>query len=129
MTATAEAADTLIIDRLDDLPTFCAFACREDNPSVVTWIDFWAVEPCGTREADYLRGRRYADEAIWHVRVTGQPVFIECVLMFIAIKLRQNDRRAGGLEHGFVDRIAGYFPGAIDNVLVRSLQRHPKALN
>ena len=124
-----ETADMLIIDRLHKLPTFCAFACQDDNPAVVTWIDFWAVEPCGSGEADYLQGQRYADEAIWHVRATGQQVFIECVLVFIAIKLRENDRRAGGLEYGFVDRIAGHFPGAIDNVLVRSLRCCPKALN
>jgi hypothetical protein len=43
--------------------------------------------------------------------------------------LRENDRRAGGLEYGFVDRIARHFPGAIDNVLVRSLRRCSKALN
>jgi len=126
---TTGTAGRFIIDRPDDLPTFCAFACQDGNPSVVSWIDFWAVEPCGNGEADYLRGRRYAEEAIWHVRTTGQEVFIECVLMFIAIKLRQDDRRPGGLEHGFVDRIAGHFPGAIDNVLMRSLRRRPKALN
>jgi hypothetical protein len=126
---TTETADMLIIDRPDDLPTFCAFAHQDGNPSVVTWIDFWAVEPCGSSEADYRRGQSYAEEAIWHVRATGQHVFIECVLVFIAIKLRERDRRASGLEHGFVDRIAGHFPGAIDNVLARSLQRRPKALN
>jgi hypothetical protein len=124
-----ETADMLMIDRLHDLPTFCAFACQDGDPSVVAWIDFWAVEPGGSGEADYLRGQRYAEEAIWHVRATGQHVFIECVLVFIAIKLRENDRRAGGLEYGFVDRIARHFPGAIDNVLVRSLRRGPKTLN
>jgi hypothetical protein len=126
---TNETAGTLIIDCLDDLPTFCALTRQADDPSVVTWIDFWAVEPCGRREADYRRGQRYADEAIWHVWSTGQHVFVECVLMFIAIKLRENDRRAGGLEHGFVDRIIRHFPGAMDNVLMRSLRRHPAGLN
>jgi hypothetical protein len=126
---TIEIADVLVIDRVGDLPTFCAFAYQGENRSVVTWIDFWAVEPCGSGEADYLRGQHYADEAIGHVRATGQRVFIECVLMFIAIKLRETDRCAGGLEHGFVDRIAGHFPGAIDNVLTRSLRRCAKALN
>src|SRR5215467_5106291 len=126
---TTETADTLIIDRLGDLPTFCAFACQDGNPSVVSWIDFWAVEPCGSGDADYLRGQRYAEEAIWHVRATGQPVFIECVLMFIAIKLRQKERCAGGLEQGFIDRIAAHFPGAMDNVLMRIFRRHPKMLN
>ena len=124
-----ETADMLIIDRLDDLPTFCAFTCQDGNPSLVSWIDFWAVEPGGSGEADYLRGERYADEAIWHVRATGQHVFIECVLVFIAIKLRETGRCAGHLEHGFVDRITRYFPRAIDNVLARSLRRHHKALN
>ena len=126
---TAEAASMLVIDRLGDLPTFCTFICQDDNPSVVTWIDFWAVEPCGSRDADYLQGQRYADEAIWHVSTTGQHVFVECVLMFIAMKLREDDRPAGGLEHGFVDRIVRHFPGAIDKVLMRSLRPPPAVPN
>jgi hypothetical protein len=47
----------------------------------------------------------------------------------MAIKLREHDRSACGLEHGFIDRIAGHFPGAIDNALARALRRHPTALN
>ena len=126
---TTGTADMLVIDRLEDLPTFCAFTYQDGNPPVVTWIDFWAVEPCSSVEADYMRGQRYADEAIWHVRATGQPVFIECVLMFIGIKLREKERCAGSLEQGFIDRIAGHFPGAMDNVLMRIFRRHPKMLN
>ena len=126
---TIESRLMLVIDHLDKLPTFCSFTCQEDDPSVVTSIDFWAVEPCGRREADYSLGQSYADEAIWHAWTTGQQVFIECVLIFIAIKLRKHDRAASGLEHGFVDRIVRHFPAAIDNVLVRSLRWHPRALN
>jgi hypothetical protein len=125
MTATA----VFVINSLDDLPTFCAFACDDDNSSAVTWIDFWAVEPCDSREADYLRGRHYADEAICHVRATGQRGFIECVLIYMAIKLREDHRHACALEHGFIDRIAGHFPGAVDSALVRALQHRPRALN
>jgi hypothetical protein len=73
---TTETADVLVVNRTGDLPTFCALAYQDKNPSVVTWIDFWAVEPCSSVEADYVRGQRYADEAIGHVRATGQPVFI-----------------------------------------------------
>jgi hypothetical protein len=124
---TTETVDVLVVNRTGDLPTFCALAYQDDDPSIVTWIDFWAVEPCSSVEADYVRGQRYADEAIWHVRATGQPVFVECVLIFIGIKLR--NRRAGGLEQGFIDRIAEHFPGAMDNVLTRLLQYHPKMLN
>lgn len=124
-----ETADILLVDRTGDLPTFCALAYRDENPSVISWIDFWAVEPCSSIEADYARGQRYADEAICHVRTTGQPVFIECVLMFIGIKLREADRCAGGLERGFIDRIAGHFPLAMDNVLTRLLRHCPKTLN
>jgi hypothetical protein len=126
---TAETADVLVIDSLNELPTFCAFACQDNDPSVVAWIDFWAVKPCDRGEGDYLRGQRYADEAIWHVRATGQRVFIDCVLIYMAIKLREDDRRACGLEHGFIDRIAGHFPGAIDSALARTLRHHPRALN
>jgi hypothetical protein len=92
----------------------------------VTWIDFWAVKPCGNAAADYARGRRYADEAIWHVRTTGQPVFIECVLVFMGMKLR--DREAGKLEQGFVDRIVSDFPDAMNEVTNRLLRR-PETLN
>jgi hypothetical protein len=126
---TAEITDVFIIDSLDALPTFCAIACKGSDPSVVAGIDFWAVEPCDCGEGDYLRGQRYADEAIWHVRATGQRIFIDCVLIYMAIKLREDDRRACGLEHGFIDRIAGHFPGAVDIALVRALQHHPRALN
>ncbi len=126
---TAQNPDVLIVDRTSDLPTFCALAFRDDDPSVVSWIDFWAVEPCSSIETDYLRGRRYGEEAIRHVRATGQHVFIECVLMFMGIKLRQRNRCAGGLEQGFIDRVAGDFPGATDKVLTRLLRRYPRALN
>jgi hypothetical protein len=126
---TTEPTEVLVVDRSSGLPTFCALAYQGENPAVVTWIDFWAVEPCSSVEADYVRGQGYADEAIWHVQSTGQLVFIECVLMFIGMKLREKDRCAGGLEQGFIDRIAGHFPGAMDNVLMRIFRRHPKMLN
>jgi hypothetical protein len=125
----SETADVLVVDPARDLPTFCALAYRDDNPSAVAWIDFWAVEPCSSDAADYLRGQHYADEAIRHVRATGQQVFIECVLMFIGIKLRERDRRASGLEQGFIDRVAGHFPAATDKVLIRLFGRHPETLN
>ena len=124
----ADTSDVFVIDSLHNLPTFCAFTCQDNNPSIITWIDFWAVEPCDSGEADYLRGQRYGDEAIFHVRATGQRVFIECVLIYMAIKLREDDRRACRLEHGFIDRIEGQFPGAIDKALARAL-RHRSQLN
>jgi hypothetical protein len=123
------SGDVLVIDRVDDLPTFCAFARQDSDPSVIVWIDFWAVRPCDSGDADYARGQRYGDEAIWHVRATGQRVFIECVLIYMAIKLREDDRRACGLEQGFIDRIVGHFPAALDNVLVRALRHRPLSLN
>ncbi len=126
---TAEIADVLIIDSIDELPTFCAIARGDSDPSVIAGIDFWAVERHDCGEGDYLRGQRYADEAIWHVRATGQRVFIDCVLIYMAIKLREHDRRACGLEHGFIDRIAGHFPGALDSALARARQHHSRALN
>jgi hypothetical protein len=126
---TAVTAEMFVVTCVDDLPTFCAFARKDSNPSVIAWIDFWAVEPCDSGDADYQRGQGYADEAIWLVHATGQRVFIECVLIYMAMKLRERDRRACGLEHGFIDRIAGQFPGALDKALVRTLQHHPAALN
>jgi hypothetical protein len=126
---TAEIRDVFVIHHPDHLPTFCAFAWQDNDPAVIAWIDFWAVQPCDSGEADYRRGQRYADEAIWHVRATGQRIFIECVLIYMAIKLREDHRRASRVEHGFIDGIAGHFPGAMENALVRALQHHPLALN
>lgn len=112
---TGSAAFT--IDRGGTFPTFCAVAFRNADDAVVPWIDFWAVSPCGNPAADYVRGQRYADEAIGHVRTTGQPVFIQCVLVFMSMKLRHRD--AGELEIGFVDRITNDFPDAMDDVMLR----------
>jgi hypothetical protein len=113
--------NVLVVDKITHYPSFCAFAFREDDPHAVAWIDFWAVEPCSNADADYARGQKYADEAIWYVRTTGQPAFIECVLIFMGIKLCERNRCAGGLEQGFTDRIADDFPGVMDVVLMRLL--------
>ncbi len=112
---TGSAAFT--IDRSVTFPTFCAVAFRSADDAVVPCVDFWAVSPCGDPTADYARGRRYADEAIGHVRTTGQPVFIQCVLMSMGMKLRYRD--AGELEIGFVDRITNDFPHAMDDFMLR----------
>jgi hypothetical protein len=119
-------ANVLVVDKSAHFPSFCSFTFREDDPSAVAWIDFWAVEPCSNAEADYARGQKYAEEAIWHVRTTRQPAFVECVLIFIGIKLRERNQCAGGLEQGFADRIAEEFPGAMERVLVRLLGRRPR---
>lgn len=117
-TAGLATADTaFIIDRGGTFPTFCAVSFNATGNAVAPWVDFWAVTPCGDPAADYTRGQRYADEAIGHVRVTGQPVFVECVLVFMSMKLRF--REAGDLERGFVDRIASHFPHAMDGVMRR----------
>ena len=121
--------NVLVVDKITHFPSFCAFAFREDDPRALAWVDFWAVEPCSNADADYVRGQKYADEAIWHVRSTGQPAFIECVLIFMGIKLRERNRCAGGLEQGFTDRITEDFPGVMDAVLLRLLrhrQRKPR---
>jgi len=119
--AMATGSAAFIVDHAGRFPTFCAVAFRNEKRAAVTWIDFWAVKPSGDSAADYARGQRYADEAIWHARATGQPVFIECVLMFMSMKLRHRD--AGELEQGFVDRIVNAFPRAVDEVIIR-LSRH-----
>jgi hypothetical protein len=105
------------VDHAGRIPTFCAVGFRGGDCAAVAWIDFWAVDPCGDPAADYARGRRYADEAIGHAQATGQPAFIECVLVFMSLKLRYRD--AGELELGFVDRIAADFPDAISGVMTR----------
>jgi hypothetical protein len=116
----------LLVDKSVHLPSFCAFTFKEDDPCAVAWIDFWAVEPCGSAETDYARGQKYADEAVSHVRQTSQSAFIECVLIFIGIKLRERNRCAGGMENGFADRIAEEFPGVMERVLTRALAWRPR---
>jgi hypothetical protein len=118
---TANAA--FIVDNAGRFPTFCAVAFRNERQ----WVDFWAVKPCGDAAADYARGQRYAEEAIGHVRTTGQPVFIECVLLFMSIKLRH--REAGELERGFIDRIVNDFPHALDDVISRLLRHRFRRLS
>jgi hypothetical protein len=113
--------NVLVVDKITHLPSFCAFAFKEDDPRGPAWIDFWAVEPCGNADADYARGQKYADEAIWHVRRTGQRALIECVLIFMGIKLGERNRGAGELEQGFTDRIAEDFPRVMDVVRMRVL--------
>lgn len=120
-------AAAFVVDPAKSIPTFCAVAFRNHDGAAVKWIDFWAVSPCGDPVADYARGRRYADEAIWHARATGQPVFIECVLVFMGIKLR--DRDAGELEQGFVDRVVTDFPDVMDELMFRLSRRCFKPLN
>ena len=119
--------NTFTIDRGGTFPTFCAVSFRGGGHAIAPWVDFWAVSPCGDPAADYARGQRYADEAIGHVRTTGQPVFIECVLVFMGMKLRHRD--AGELELGFVDRIASNFPHAMDEVMHRLTQYRTRPLN
>jgi hypothetical protein len=97
-------------------PTFCAAEFSSDD-TITPWIDFWAVTPCGDPEADYAQGQRYADEAIGHVRTTGQPTFIDCVLIFMSMKLRH--REPGEMELGFINGISGDFPDAVDDVMAR----------
>jgi len=115
--------NALIVDATMKFPSFCALTYQEGDPSILSWIDFWAVEPDGAAEADYRRGQRFGDEAIQHVRLTAQPVFIECVLVFIGIKLRDGNRDASELERGFIDQIEREFPHAISKVLLRLSQR------
>jgi len=69
--------NVLVVDKITRFPSFCAFTFREDDPRAIAWIDFWAVEPCSNADVDYARGQKYADEATWYVRTTGQPAFIE----------------------------------------------------
>jgi hypothetical protein len=121
------SGSTFTIDCGGSFPTFCAVSFRGADRAIEPWVDFWAVSPCGDPARDYARGQRYAAEAIGHVRITGQPVFIECVLVFMGLKLRHRD--AGELEHGFVDGIAGDFPDAMEGVMHRLAEYRVKRLS
>jgi hypothetical protein len=118
---TANAA--FIVDNAGRFPTFCAVAFRNERQA--EWVDFWAVKPCSDAAVDYAR--RYADEAIRHVRTTGQPALIECVLLFMSMTLRH--REAGESERGFIDHILNDFPRALDDVITRLARQHLRRLS
>jgi hypothetical protein len=116
---------TSIVDNAGRFPTFCAVAFRNERQAA--WVDFWAVKPSSGAAADYARGQRYADEAIRHVRTTGQPAFIEGVLLFMSMTLRH--REAGESERGFIDHILNDFPRALDDVITRLARQHLRRLS
>ncbi len=125
----SESCRTVIADRLAQFPTFCAVVRKEDDPSVVKWIEFWAPKSTGDIEWDYVAGELYGEEAIQYVRNHDKPEFLTCVLLSIGMVLHFESRCAGLLERGFIDRVLKDFPDAVDRVFMLVHQHHPEVLN
>ncbi len=83
----SESCRTVIADRLAQFPTFCAVVRKEDDPSVVKWIEFWAPKSTGDIEWDDVAGELYGEEAIQYVRNHDKPEFLTCVLLSIGMVL------------------------------------------
>jgi hypothetical protein len=89
------------------LPEFCKPSLREDNPSVMTYLDGWEVKATGDALVDAATGRRYADETVSYARETGSPAFISFVLDAINLKTVMNQANPlTAIEIAFFHRLA-----------------------
>jgi hypothetical protein len=121
--------ESVPIEKLASLPTFCAPILKDGDPSIAVWIDFWAVEPYGNAEADYERGQHYGEEAIVYMHDYDQPAFIECVMIFMGKKLHDSRRCQSPLELGFFDRVVKDYPDVMEKIFMRIFKHHPEVLN
>jgi hypothetical protein len=120
----AESCGTVTVEHLAGFPIFCLGGSKDDDPSVLAWIDLWGVEPCGGDVADYARGLFHGDEAVQHARERGGSDFVEAVLMFMAHRLHHEQRPASSLEWGFVDRVLMDYPGIVERLVARIYRTH-----
>jgi hypothetical protein len=99
-----------------ELPSFCGPILKLDDPSLVTWIDFWAATPSGDPVADRARGESYADEAALYEE--RRPNFISCVIVMINLHLKWEHIQFGPLEEGFLSRLrkTGHLRAAVDTL-------------
>lgn len=110
-------------EKLAGLPSFCRPVLDVDNPSLMKWIDFWAVEASGDNDIDRARGESYADEAITYARCIGQPGFVDCVVVSVALLLL-NASSLNPLPNGFIDRIIEAEPDCVARI--RALPAAPE---
>jgi hypothetical protein len=74
------------------------------NNKQVIGLDGWCVYPGGNWAEDFQVGGFYADDAVFWSRLMG-PGFLKMVLCSLVAK---GGTKFGGLELGFLDRIARY---------------------
>ena len=86
-----------------DLPSCCELVAG-DNEFGLTGIDFWIALPSGDDFTDREWGDRYAAEVIRHARETGQPLFVDCVIMSMTMGLSE---RYGAVKR---DKLEQSFP-------------------
>ena len=99
--------DGFPVRQFGPLPEFCKPSLREDNPSIMTYLDGWEVKPTGQPKADAETGRRYAEEAVSYARQTGSPAFISFVLDAINLKTVMSQANPlSVIELAFFDRLA-----------------------
>jgi hypothetical protein len=85
-------------------PVFVQPIMCPDNPRMVCGLDGWRVSPTGNWSDDFQTGSWFADDAVFWSRLMG-PGFLKLVLCSLASK---GGTKFGGLELGFLDRIARY---------------------
>ena len=99
--------DGFPVSQFGELPEFCKPSLREDNLSIMTYLDGWEVKPTGNIAADAGTGRRYAEETVSYARLTGSPAFISFVLDAINLKTLMNQANPlTAIEIAFFDRLA-----------------------
>jgi hypothetical protein len=93
-------------EEFSDYPVFCQPVLKEDNPSLVTWIDGWAVYPTGDFEQDKKIGYCFADIAIRFAREKQNAGFVYMVLGAINFKTLNRMIIPGGIEYGSFQRVS-----------------------
>jgi hypothetical protein len=121
-------AEGLRVESLTGLPACCS-PVLSDDLSKVAGINFWAIEPLGDSELDYVTGECFADDAVQYVRDRGHPEVLTCILMWVGATLHFEERCAGPLERGFIERVLKDYPDAVDRLFMAVYQQHPERLN
>jgi hypothetical protein len=114
---------------LASLPSFCMAIFQNGDPHRAPWIDFWAVEPSGDSSADYACGDRLGVEALEHARKTGEPKFVDCVILWMNFVFRSEGKELGPLEHGFLHRVLRDDVQLADRLLAQISSAHPGLRN
>jgi hypothetical protein len=77
-----------------------------DQSDLLLALDGWVVEPVGEHKADWMTGMHYAELALKFAHDEKNPEFVTFVLMTMLTKSRESGIKPGGIEAGFVCRIA-----------------------
>ena len=87
------------------LPPFCAPVPKSDDPSLMTFINYWAPLPSDDPAGDWERGKEYADEAVAYAERGNHPMFIPAVIGTMNYFLKCGLCEIGPLEAGFLIRL------------------------